>query len=323
MAQSRFVVGDFQQFLLEPVSLNGVPQWKLEWLIENLLQRNAFNILGGAQKVGKSLLRSHLLISAIAECPALSVFKTRKARKALLLAGEERPEVEQARFFRAAKGLKVKADILPIYILPQQHGFFFDDYKSFSAFLEFLQEERFDLVVIDPLIRWHRVNENVAGELAPILTNLRLITEFATLLVVHHTGKPREGSEDMLPGHLLRGSSDLAAIYDHLIIMKNAPGAGKLTKKLIIDTRYDTTPPPLTIDLEFSKMAYSCVLRQSLREAAQILLGQSALSRNQLAKELKRGRDQVGEVLETLAAEGIIEHGEDGWSLINGPNARS
>jgi RecA-family ATPase len=67
------------------------------------------------------------------------------------------------------------------------------------------------LLILDPLIRVHRADENSAPEMAAILDGLRTLARDSgcAVLLVHHTRKaPALGS----PGHGLRGSSDLPAL---------------------------------------------------------------------------------------------------------------
>ncbi len=306
-------IDDFRNMVTKDVSLNGVPQWKPDWLIDGLVERNAFNVLGGVQKVGKSLFRSHLLVSAVTGIPALGHFRAKPVKRALLLAGEERREVEEARLYRAAKGLGVKADSLPINIMPQK-GFFFDDEESFQKFVEFVVLEEYELVVIDPLIRWHRRNENISGELSPVLNRLRVLHHFCTLLLIHHLGKPTEADVDRPLGHLLRGTSDLAAIYDNLMILKNKKGGSKFSKKLLMDCRYEAQPDPRRIDLNImSEEAYTWNLHVGDEEVVSNMLGSEPLSANQIVKLVKRNRTKVLTCLKSLAAQGLIEETPNGW----------
>ena len=287
--------------------MNGLPQWKPDWLIEGLVERNAFNILGGMQKVGKSLFRSHLMVAAVTGKPALGHFRVKPVKKALLLAGEERKEVEEARIYRAAKGLDVEAESLPIHIMSQK-GFFFDDEDSFQQFMLMVVQDEYELVVIDPLIRWHRRNENISGELSPVLNRLRMLHLFATVLLVHHLGKPTEMDADRPLGHMLRGTSDLAAIYDNLMVLKNTKGGNKMARQLLMDCRYDQQPDPRKVDLNIlSETAYTWDLHVGDEERVLNIVGPEPLSGNEIQKLAKRNRAKVLTCLKSLAAQGLIE----------------
>ena len=300
-------LADLRAMVTAEVSLNGIPQWKLDWLIEGLVERNAFNILGGMQKVGKSLFRSHLMVAAVTGIPALGQFRVKPVKKALLLAGEERREVEEARLYRAAKGLGVEAESLPIHIMSQK-GFYFNDEASFQQFMLMVVQDEYELVVIDPLIRWHQCNENISGELSPILNRLRMLHLFSTLILVHHLGKPTEIDADRPLGHLLRGTSDLAAIYDNLMVLKNTKGGNKMSRQLLMDCRYDAQPDPRKIDLNIiSEEAYTWDLHVGDEERVLGFIGSEPLSANQIVKMVKRSRARILTCLKSLAAQGLIE----------------
>lgn len=317
------IPGDFDAFLTEPVSLNGATSWEPEWIIDDLMLKGGFNIIGGAPKVGKSLLRSHVLVSAIAGCPTLSHFKTHPIKKALLMAGEESVEVEEARIRKAANGLGFKESEIPIQIIPQR-GFFFDDYDSFDNFVPWVLDKKFDLVCIDPLIRWHRANESASGELSPILSNLRILChEGVTISLIHHTGKPKEGQEDWPIGYLLRGSSDLAAIYDHLIIIKTTTG-GKLRREILTDSRPSESLDPFKIDLQIDDTSLNWSVHkttvQAIRDWFPLLDPRNHQSVNQVAKAVHRRKEDVSTILQSLEKQGFIRHDDDGYYMPGVPS---
>jgi hypothetical protein len=316
------ISADFSDFITGPVSMNGATSWTPEWLVDQLILKSGFNIIGGAPKVGKSLLRSHILVSVMAGRPVFGQFDTQPVEKVLLMAGEEILEVEEARIRRAANGLAVGDQEVPIYIMPQK-GFFFDDYPSFENFIRWVLDEQFDIVCIDPLIRWHRANENVSGELSPVLSNLRrLCHEGVTIVLVHHTSKPKEGSEDWPLGYLLRGSSDLAAIYDNLIILKSTTG-GKLRREVLVDSRPAEAPDAFKIDLDIDDTSFSWKVSQTtidvVKEKFRTLDPSERMGTNEMAKAIHRRKQDVSLALQSLYRQGLIEKCEGGYSWVEVP----
>jgi len=75
------------------------------------------------------------------------------------------------------------------------------------------------LLILDPLIRIHRVDENDASQIAGLLSFLRqLQREFGlAVLVVHHS---RKDSNSSRPGQALRGSSELHGWGDSNLYMR-------------------------------------------------------------------------------------------------------
>jgi hypothetical protein len=75
------------------------------------------------------------------------------------------------------------------------------------------------LLVLDPFVRLHRIDENAAAEVAPLLAYLRqLQRDFATAVaLVHHA---RKGAAHLRAGQALRGSSELHAWGDSNLYLR-------------------------------------------------------------------------------------------------------
>src|SRR5262249_23475276 len=96
------------------------------------------------------------------------------------------------------------------------------------------------LLVLDPLVRLHAIDENIAAEVAPLLGYLRSLQRHhrTAVALVHHA---RKGAAHERGGQALRGSSELHAWGDsNLYLRRNgqnlqlsiehraAPGADRL-----------------------------------------------------------------------------------------------
>jgi AAA domain len=113
-------------------------------------------------------------------------------------------------------------------------------------------QQRARLLILDPLIRVHRADENSAAEMAAILDGLRAVaraTDCAVLLV-HHTRKAPAGG---IAGHALRGSSDLHAFGDTNLYLRRLASDGPL--ELRIEHRAASSPPPLRVHLRTDDVA--------------------------------------------------------------------
>ena len=75
------------------------------------------------------------------------------------------------------------------------------------------------LLVLDPFVRLHRIDENAGAEVAPVLAYLRdLERHFHTaVLLVHHA---RKGAAHARAGQALRGSSELHAWGDSNLYLR-------------------------------------------------------------------------------------------------------
>src|SRR5208283_1257687 len=69
------------------------------------------------------------------------------------------------------------------------------------------------LLILDPFVRLHRIDENASGEVAPLLAYLRELQRRygVAVLVVHHA---RKGGACVRAGQALRGSSEFHAWGD-------------------------------------------------------------------------------------------------------------
>ena len=180
------------------------------------------------------------------------------------------------------------------------------------------------LVVLDPLVRLHGVDENTVAEVAPILGFLRDIQRrFETaVLLVHHARK----SGATRPGQALRGSSELHAWGDSNLYLRRrdrqilitvehraAPGLNDIEIELADDGKgpalrlrqvetADAAPPPETPERR---------ILQALAEA------DAPLSQRQIRERAATRHKTVGAILRKLVREGRIQNDAEGrYSLL-------
>ena len=100
------------------------------------------------------------------------------------------------------------------------------------------------LLVLDPFVRLHRIDENASGEVAPLLAYLRELQRRygVAVLVVHHA---RKGGACVRAGQALRGSSEFHAWGDsNLYLRRNGE---ELT--LTVEHRAAPSSRPLVVEL--------------------------------------------------------------------------
>jgi len=75
------------------------------------------------------------------------------------------------------------------------------------------------LLILDPFVRLHRIDENASGEVAPLLAYLRELQRRygVAVLVVHHA---RKGAGNARAGQALRGSSEFHAWGDSNLYLR-------------------------------------------------------------------------------------------------------
>ena len=99
------------------------------------------------------------------------------------------------------------------------------------------------LLVLDPFVRLHRIDENAASEVAPLLAYLRELQRqlHTAVVLVHHARK----SPHARAGQALRGSSELHAWGDSNLYLRRQRDQLWLT----IEHRAAASSPPMAIEL--------------------------------------------------------------------------
>lgn len=177
------------------------------WLVEDLWCDQAVGILGGEPKCCKSFLALDLAVSVASGAPCLRRFRPLRTGPVLLFPAEDALGVVRQRLggICAAAGVAFESLALDVITAPSLRL----DLPADRQRLEYaVAGRRPRLLVLDPLIRLHRLDENDASQVAPLLSFLRELQRKYQLavMVVHHARKDAGGTR---PGQALRGSSEL------------------------------------------------------------------------------------------------------------------
>ena len=103
---------------------------------------------------------------------------------------------------------------------------------------ELVKEDNPDVLILDPLIRFHDVDENSASQMSDVLGKIRtMMAELkVSVILVHHTGKVASRGG--------RGSSVIVGDYDSCIEICKSDDCNVLLK---FDMRHVETPSPKKI----------------------------------------------------------------------------
>jgi len=177
------------------------------WLVEGLWTDQAVGILGGEPKCCKSFLALDIALSVASGCSCLRQFQVPQSGPVLLFPAEDSLSIVRERLesICTVAGLDLGSVPLQVITAPTLRLDLSADRRRLARTVESLKPK---LLVLDPLIRLHRVDENEASQIAPLLGGLRELQrrfELAVLLV-HHAKKD---AHSMRPGQALRGSSEL------------------------------------------------------------------------------------------------------------------
>ncbi|MDP6946350.1 MAG: AAA family ATPase, partial [Myxococcota bacterium] len=214
------------------------------WLIEGLWADEAVGILGGEPKCCKSFLALDLAVAVAAGVPALRHFPPARTGPVLLFAAEDALHVVRRRLEGIALAAGADFDALEVHVIttPVVRLDLRDDRHKLRETVERLRPT---LLVLDPFVRMHRVDENTAADVAPILAWLRELQRklHTAVLVVHHS---RKGAAHARAGQALRGSSELHAWGDSNLYVR------RRGQQLLLTVEHRAAPSDDDLAIELS-----------------------------------------------------------------------
>ena len=239
-----------------PVELEDRPR-RQQWLIDGLWARQAVGIVGGEPKCGKSFLA--LDIAVAARVPCLRRFPADEPGPVLLFAAEDAEHIVRARLESIARAAGARFETLDIAVIDAP-ALRLDHRADRQRLVETVARVRPRLLVLDPLVRLHGVDENTVAEVAPILGFLRDIQRrFQTaVLLVHHARK----SGATRPGQALRGSSELHAWGDSNLYLR------RRDRQIVMTVEHRAAPGLNDIEIELADHGKGPALRLRQLDAA-------------------------------------------------------
>lgn len=183
-----------------------------------LWAEEAVGIVGGEPKCCKSFLALDLTVSVAAGTPCLRRFPVTRAGRVLLYAAEDALHVVRRRLegICAAAGVALPDLDVQVITAPTVRLDLEADRRSLDETVAKLGPR---LLVLDPFVRLHRIDENASGEVAPLLAYLRELQRRhgVAVALVHHAKK---GGGRARAGQALRGSSEFHAWGDSNLYLR-------------------------------------------------------------------------------------------------------
>jgi hypothetical protein len=245
------------------------PAWQLasradeqRWLVTGLWSEQAVGIVGGEPKCCKSFLALDLAVAVASGTPCLRHFPVPHPGRVLLYAAEDALHVVRRRLEGICAAAGCRLDELDVQVITAP-TLRLDLPADAQALERTVQQLKPRLLILDPFVRLHRIDENASGEVAPLLAYLRELQRRHALsvLVVHHAKK---SSGRIRAGQALRGSSEFHAWGDSNLYLRRT--ANTLT--LTIEHRAAASPPTLTLELQTQDDALALQLAQTLADPA-------------------------------------------------------
>src|SRR2546426_849430 len=222
------------------------------WLVEGLWSDQAVGILGGEPKCCKSFLALDMAVCVASGAACLRHFPVHRPGSVLLFPAEDSLTVVRQRLqgICAAAGVGFPSLSVDVITAPALRLDTAADRQRLANTVQALQPR---LLILDPLIRLHRVDENDASQIAGLLSFLReLQRQFQlAVLVVHHA---RKDSNSSRPGQALRGSSELHGWGDSNLYMR------RRRNQLTLSTEHRAAPSQDHIPLQLTQSGSALAL---------------------------------------------------------------
>lgn len=160
------------------------------WLVTGLWSEEAVGLVGDEPKCCKSFLALDLAVSVASGTACLRHFPVSRPGNVLLYAAEDALHIVRRRLEGICAAADVSLQELDVHVITAPIVPL--DLPVDRARLEQTVEQlKLRLLVLDPLVRLHRIDENASGEVASLLAYLRELQRRHNLavLVVHHAKK--------------------------------------------------------------------------------------------------------------------------------------
>jgi len=305
------------------------PETSGRWLIEKLWPRAGVGIIGGAPKSCKSWLGLDLAVSVASGTQCLDTFVVAdQPGPVLVYMAEDAAPIVKERLAGLCRHRGLDLANLPIGVITAP-SVRLDLPHDQRRLRETLRQHAPRLLLLDPFVRLHRINENQAGDVSAVLGYLRELQRAHDLavVVVHHARK----NGGTTGGESLRGSGDFFAWVDTALFLRRH----RQQLVLSVEHRAASAPEPLTLALVGSEtdMHLSPASQQppDARDPAPAIdidaavlgalerVGQWGLPRTSLRVILHVRNGRLGEALTRLAASGHIARHGDKWVRLGVP----
>jgi hypothetical protein len=297
------------------------------WLVQGLWAEQAVGIVGGEPKCCKSFLALDLAVAVASGTACLRRFPVAHKGRVLLYAAEDPLHVVRQRLDSICRVAGVCFDDLDVHVitaptlrldLPADRSRLHDTVAALAP----------RLLVLDPFVRLHRIDENASGEVAPLLAYLRdLQRRYAlAVVVVHHA---RKGAGNLRAGQALRGSSEFHAWGDSNLYLRRS--AQRLTLTIehraaasghslpLVLQHHDTTSLALALaqDTEPSAEIHPDATTLSPPERIQQALAQAAapISLHELRRHCRIRAATLSSTLHALIEQGLVLKSAAGYTL--------
>jgi len=293
------------------------------WLVEQLWGASSVGVIGGAPKCAKTWLGLDLALSVASGTPCLGKYAVPEPGPVLVYLAEDALPIVRERVEGMARHRGLDLAAVDMYAITAE-TLRLDRQPHRTRLYETARRLRPRLLLLDPLVRLHGLDENHATEVAGLLAYFRSLQRRLDLSVVlvHHTRKNAAGG--LAAGQGLRGSSDIHAFGDSNLYLRRS----KDRLLLLSEHRAAPASPPVSLQLVTSQVETTHLevvaephdqqQRRSLQEQVLALLDKDeVLTRGKLRDALSVKNQRLGEALESLEQTGQVRRTSAGWQRID------
>ena len=292
------------------------------WLVEQLWGDSSVGVIGGAPKCSKTWLGLDLALSVATGTACLGRYAVPQPGPVLIYLAEDALPIVRERVEGMARHRGIDLDAVEIHVITAP-VLRLDRDPHRGRLLETAKRLRPRLLLLDPLVRLHGIDENNATEVAGLLAYFRTLQRRLDLSVVlvHHTRKNAAGGA--AAGQGLRGSSDIHAFGDSNLYLR------RTRERLVLSSehRAAAASPPVHLELvatnaQTTHLAVVAELqndnRPNLQQQVLALLAQGeACTRTKLRDSLSVKNERLGDALQSLQQAGRIRRNSTGWQRID------
>ena len=292
-----------------------------QWLIEGLWSEEAVGIVSGQPKLGKTWLALDLALSVATATPALGRYQVLQPGPVLLFAAEDPPKALRTRLEGLCSRRNLRIENVAVNLILAS-SLRLDTPQDQARLAETVARYRPRLLILDPFVRLHRIDENRALEVSGVLAYLRELQreEHVAILIVHHSRKA--GAESSQAGLSLRGSGDFYAWGDAYLYLRKK----RSNLELIVEHRNASRPDPVELILRVDGAPYLEVVasgepsEESLdpvkaRIVEVLSHAQAPMTQEALRAKLRVRLEKVVGALRDLERENRIQRLPAGWSV--------
>jgi AAA domain len=288
------------------------------WLVDQLWCAHSVGVIGGAPKCAKTWLGLDMALSVATGTPCLGKYAVPDPGPVVVYLAEDALPAVRERIDGMARHRGLDLEQVEIHVITTP-VLRLDQDRDRTRLWETVRRLRPRLLVLDPLVRLHGIDENHAGDVAELLAYFRSLQRQLGLsvLLVHHTRK--NAADGVAAGQGLRGSGDIHAFGDsNLYLRRNE-------QHLILSSEHRAAraSPPVYLQLVATDAAAAHLEviaepadenGRGLEEQVLNLLAQGELlTRTRLRDALAVNNERLGKALESLERTGRISRTPRGW----------